>query len=394
MTTTGKTDATEERLLFALLEDDPKELYEHAPCGYLSTSPDGSIVRANATFCSWVGLPPQRLIGTHFQELLGRGDQIYYETHVDPLLRMQGQVREIALELVVGDRRLPVIASAVAKRDDTGEHLLTRVVLIDARERRAYEQELLDARQAAEASEARAQTLARTLQQSLLPPQIPLPPGLDIGAAYRPAGDGSIVGGDFFDVFEQADGSVVLLLGDVSGKGPRAATLAALARDTVRTEAMRRRDPAAMLRTVGEAFLRYHPDDFCTATITLVSPPPRTQAVIATGGHYLPLRRSPDGSVSSVGSKGRILGILPDPEIGSCTVGIGPSEIFAIFTDGIVEARRDEDVVASGTLDVFEQATSRTAQEIAEALAGAAVQMQDGNPRDDIAVLVWRRSDR
>src|SRR6185312_12851732 len=119
--------------------------------------------------------------------------------------------------------------------------------VFDATERRAYERELLRAKRRAEESEAHATDLARTLQQTLIPPAPPEIPELDIAAAYRPAGAGDEVGGDFYDIFELASGSWVIALGDVRGKGVQAAVVAALARHTIRAAAVRASQPSEVL---------------------------------------------------------------------------------------------------------------------------------------------------
>jgi PAS domain S-box-containing protein len=132
----------DEAFYSALLDDDPAELYENAPCGYLSTLPDGTVIKANATFFTWTGYDRARIIGRErFQNLLAPGDRIFYETHYAPLLRMQGSVREIAVELRLPDgRRLPVLANSVLRGDAAGRPQVVRTVLFDARDRRAYEQ--------------------------------------------------------------------------------------------------------------------------------------------------------------------------------------------------------------------------------------------------------------
>jgi PAS domain S-box-containing protein len=145
-------DEFRSRLDEALLEESAEDLYEHAPCGYLSTLPDGTIVRANHTFIEWAGASRETLLaGRKFQTLLTVGSRIYYETHYAPLLRMQGAVNEIAFEVVRDDGRiLPVLANSRQKRDPDGTPLFNRITLFDSTDRRRYERELLLARRKAE----------------------------------------------------------------------------------------------------------------------------------------------------------------------------------------------------------------------------------------------------
>ena len=137
-----------------LLEEDPADLYENAPMGYLSALPDGRIVKVNRTFCAWTGRSPEDLLGARFQDLLTIGGRVFHETHVVPLLRMQGAVREIALDVVRTDGSvLPCLVNAVELRDDDGTPVLMRATLFEATARRRYERELLNAQRAAEESE-------------------------------------------------------------------------------------------------------------------------------------------------------------------------------------------------------------------------------------------------
>src|SRR5688500_15657684 len=118
----------------AVLEETAEDLYEHAPCGYLSTLPDGTIVKVNQTLLDWTGRTRDyRLANKKFQTLLTIGSQIYHETHYAPLLQMQGAVNEIALELVRADGRvLPVLLNARQRRDHDGTPLFNRITLFDA----------------------------------------------------------------------------------------------------------------------------------------------------------------------------------------------------------------------------------------------------------------------
>ena len=136
----------------ALLEDSAEDLYENAPCGYLSTLMDGRIAKVNTTLLDWLGYTRSQLVGRkRFADLLTVGGKLYHETHFAPLLAMQHQVSAIALELKGADgRRLPVLVTSKVKTGTGGQPLLIRTTVFDARDRRAYENELLRARRQAE----------------------------------------------------------------------------------------------------------------------------------------------------------------------------------------------------------------------------------------------------
>jgi PAS domain S-box-containing protein len=142
-----------------LLQESAEDLYENAPCGYLSALPDGTIVKLNQTFLAWTGYRRDDLVGRkRFQDLLTAGGRIYHETHYAPLLRMQGWVREIAVDIVCADgRRLPALINTVLKNDTAGQPLLARTTVFNATDRREYERELLrQRRRAEEADQAKA----------------------------------------------------------------------------------------------------------------------------------------------------------------------------------------------------------------------------------------------
>ena len=133
--------------------EDLEDLYENAPCGYVSLSPDGHIVKANRTLAEWTGASPDTLLGTPFHKILTFGGKIAYETHLAPLLRLQGFVNELAFDLLREDgSKVPIIANAAEKRDTEGRHLFTRITLFKAIERRSYERGLIEARSKAEAA--------------------------------------------------------------------------------------------------------------------------------------------------------------------------------------------------------------------------------------------------
>lgn len=133
--------------------EDLADLYESAPCGYISLSPDARIVKANRTLAAWLDRPQEHLLGKPIHELLSFGGRIAFETHLAPMLRLQGSVDELALDLLRSDgTKIPVIANAAEKRNASGHHVFTRLTLFKAVERRAYERNLLEARTKAEAA--------------------------------------------------------------------------------------------------------------------------------------------------------------------------------------------------------------------------------------------------
>jgi PAS domain S-box-containing protein len=132
----------------SILEESAEELYETAPCGYLSTDVDGYIVKANRTLADWLGYENEELTGgKRFVDLLSVGGRMFYETHFSLLLRMEQAVHEIALDMVCKDHRvLPVLINARQKRDEAGEPIFNRFVIFNSTERRRYERDILDSR--------------------------------------------------------------------------------------------------------------------------------------------------------------------------------------------------------------------------------------------------------
>lgn len=131
-----------------LLDESAEELYEMAPCGYLTTNIDGRIIKVNRTFTEWLGYERDDLTnGKRLVELLTVGGRIFYETHFSLLLRVQTAVDEIALDIIRKDGRvLPTLINARQKRNAAGEPVLNRFTIFNASERRMYERDLLAAR--------------------------------------------------------------------------------------------------------------------------------------------------------------------------------------------------------------------------------------------------------
>jgi sigma-B regulation protein RsbU (phosphoserine phosphatase) len=115
------------------------------PCGLLQTFDDGAIRRVNRTFAGWVGGPAASLVGKRFQDLLTIGGKIFHQTHWAPLLRMQGSISEVKLELAHGDTGIPIVVNAIRRDDGTGT-IVHEIAAYVARDRDRYEQELVRSR--------------------------------------------------------------------------------------------------------------------------------------------------------------------------------------------------------------------------------------------------------
>jgi sigma-B regulation protein RsbU (phosphoserine phosphatase) len=335
---------------YALLEDSAEDLYENAPCGYLSTLLDGQIAKVNGTLLGWLGYRRDDLVGRRrFADLLTVGGKLYHETHFAPLLAMQGEVRGIALDLAAADgSRLPVLVTSVVKTGGDGQPLLIRTTVVDARDRRAYETELLRARQEADRERDRFKTLARTLQRTLLPPVLDEVPGLDVAAHYHVASVDE-VGGDFYDLFPLGHGAYGLFLGDVCGKGAGAAAVTSLARYTLRAAAVYDRDPAAVLTNLNTVLgHEYRSSDprFCTVIFGLLTPVAEVEAggtfeiTLASGGHPPAILIRADGRADYLPtSGGQLVGVLEHARVVTTTVRLEPGDTLLLYTDGLTEAR-------------------------------------------------------
>jgi PAS domain S-box-containing protein len=235
--------------------------------------------------------------------------------------------------------------------------------------------------------------IARTLQQSLLPIELPEIPGIEAAARFLPTGEGSEVGGDFYDLFESGRRGWTVVMGDVCGKGADAAAVTALARYTLRTAAMGQSVPSRSLRMLNEALLRQRDDRrFCTVAYAYLEVRDGGGRMgIASGGHPLPLLLHPDGKVEPIGEHGTLLGVVDDPRLEDRAVTLSPGDAVIFYTDGVIEGRGDNDVLdEEGLARLVSACAGRGADAIAATVEQAALRSQGGPPDDDIAVLVLR----
>lgn len=242
---------------------------------------------------------------------------------------------------------------------------------------------------------AEREYVAETLQRSLLPPDLPTIPGLEIGARYLPASEGTSVGGDFYDVFEIDLDHWAAVIGDVVGKGAQAAAMMALARYTIRTAAMSESRPSRILEVLNEAILRQTAEQrFCTACfVRIMRRGETTRVTIASGGHPLPMILRADGSLETVGKPGTLLGVFEDPTLIDEAIDLRRGDAVVMYTDGVTDERRgDEEFGEQRLAELLVSVAGHTAQEIADEALIAVSRFRSDRPRDDIAVLTLRMS--
>ncbi len=137
-----------------------EELYEEAPVAYFSTTADDVITRVNGTLLAWTGYREADLLGKRFTDLLDPGTQLFYETRHVPVLRLEGEIREVALRVVRADgTTLPVLLNSVMVPGPDGRPRSIRTAMFDATDRNQYERDLLAERRAAESAALRVQVL-------------------------------------------------------------------------------------------------------------------------------------------------------------------------------------------------------------------------------------------
>ena len=240
--------------------------------------------------------------------------------------------------------------------------------------------------------------VALALQQSLLPPELPDIPGLELGAHYHAGTE--LVGGDFYDVFALTDTTWGVVLGDVCGSGPEAASQTALTRHTVRTAAMFDAAPAAVLHALNRALLRANTVRFTTAVfvrLDLAAAPGEIGASIASAGHPRALMVRADGRIEESPARGILLGVMDFP-IEALHVAdhrLATGDTLILYTDGLTEARRNRVLFdVDGVTATLTALHGAAPGDIANGLVAAALEHADAPVSDDIAIVVIRLAER
>jgi PAS domain S-box-containing protein len=491
------------------VEASAEELFENAPCGYVATTPEGTLIRVNETFLRWTGYRREDLVGVkRFQDLLSVGGRIYHETHYAPLLQMQGSVREIAVEIVTaGGERLPVLVNSVLVRDESGAPRAIRTTVLDATERQVYERELLAARdrerearqrterlqritarlaaapdarsigaaaveEVAAALEARAagvalhdaatgelrplaetgprgsggivrtplataagplgvlwlefdaaraleprdrafldacaaqtavglerarlyeeaSAVAHVLQRSLLAGAPPHDPRFEISTLYHPAVERLEVGGDWHDAFRLHGDRLGIVVGDVVGRGLRAASAMGQLRSAVRALAAAELEPAGVLRRLDTFVEQVAAARYATLAYAEVDPESGSVAV-ACAGHPPPITIDAGGA-PRIFMEGR------SPPLGVASRRVSRSQArfeltpgagFLLYTDGLIERRTEPlDTGLERLLGAVRASPSPAPDTLVETLPGRL--LEPGAAADDVCLLSFRRA--
>ncbi|OAH14731.1 SpoIIE family protein phosphatase [Streptomyces jeddahensis] len=236
--------------------------------------------------------------------------------------------------------------------------------------------------------------ISQSLQRSLLPPELPHVPGVEVEVIYRAAGEGNEVGGDFYDLFPIRDGAYGFAIGDVCGTGPEAAAVTGLARHALRLLAREGFGGPAVLERLNAAILDEGARSrFLTLLYGELWPQEDGSAVlkVVCAGHPLPLRLRQDGTVEPAAEPQPLLGVMEDLELYEQTVVLDPGDVLLCVTDGVTERREGSRMLGDdGLTDVLTTCTGLTAGAVAARIMRAVERFASDAPSDDMAILAMR----
>jgi serine phosphatase RsbU (regulator of sigma subunit) len=232
---------------------------------------------------------------------------------------------------------------------------------------------------------------ADTMQRSLLPHGHPSIAGLDVAEVYESSARVD-VGGDVYDFLELADGRLAVVLGDVTGHGVEATADMAMAKFVFRSLAREHPEPGDFLARANDVIVdEIAPGKFITMTYVTIDGAGGAVAC-ANAGHPAPRVVLPDGTVRALGGAGLILGIDADQEYDEVRDTLPPGGSLVLYTDGVIEARRDGELYGTERLDaLLTEQRMLAPQELARRVADDARRWAGGELTDDLAVVVIRR---
>jgi serine phosphatase RsbU (regulator of sigma subunit) len=225
--------------------------------------------------------------------------------------------------------------------------------------------------------------IADALQAAFVQKALPTIPNLGFHASYIPAGAEAQVGGDWYDAFELPDGRILFSIGDVAGHGIEAAVIMSRARQAIISNALNERDPALVLHRANETLMLQEPK-MVTAICGYIDP--RSLEIhYATAGHPPPVLAFPDREPYFLEHDGMPLGILPDVQYGSFTTTAQPGALLVLYTDGVIEHKRD---LFDGERRLLEAARTVVAQGSSDPASSVRHEIFAENaPTDDVAIM-------
>ncbi|MFE9956008.1 SpoIIE family protein phosphatase [Micromonospora sp. NPDC005299] len=240
---------------------------------------------------------------------------------------------------------------------------------------------------------AERRRVAQTLQQSLLPPVLPVVEGIGFAAEYVPTGDDAEVGGDFYDVVPLPDGRWLVVVGDVSGKGVQAAAVTGLVRDVIRVLVGDGKPLPEVLGRLNETLVERGGGRYCTLALAAVGPGDGDQLDVSLhlAGHDRPVLLHGGGGAGFVGTGGTALGLLDAIATPTAEIALKPGDALIFYTDGVTERRRGRELFGTDRLrEAAAPLAGYSADVIAARLRATTIAFSVEPPRDDIAVLVLR----
>ncbi|MGW6913559.1 SpoIIE family protein phosphatase [Kitasatospora sp. NPDC054939] len=235
---------------------------------------------------------------------------------------------------------------------------------------------------------------SQALQRSLLPPELPEIPGVEVDVYYQAAGEGNEVGGDFYDLFPIREGTYGFAIGDVCGTGPEAASVTGLARHSLRLLAREGLDAPQVLTRLNAAILdEGSRSRFLTLLYGELTPLPdgSTELSLVCAGHPLPLRLRTDGQVDRAATPQPLLGVMDELELTAERLVLEPGEVLLCVTDGVTERREGRRMLGDdGLAEVLTGCTGLTAGAVALRVQRAVERFAPEPPSDDMAILTLR----
>jgi sigma-B regulation protein RsbU (phosphoserine phosphatase) len=221
-----------------------------------------------------------------------------------------------------------------------------------------------------------------------MPGALPKIDGLEIAARFRPvAGE---IGGDFYDLFQIGKDKWEAVIGDACGKGPEAAALTSVMRDTLRAAALRGDRPSETLLLLNAALRDAGDGGFCTASCMRLEAGSELRLVVCNGGHPPPLILRGGGAVEPIGPSGTLLGVYDDIDLVDTSIALTKGDLVMLYTDGLFDVSANTPGEPDPVKRMLARCKGMGAEETAAAIETAVLERQGGEPQDDIAIVVLR----